>query len=175
MQWNFTKTTYSGHEAFLQEWEQSQGLKFLRKMLMFFWSFVFLIWVTKLSCRFREKFMCNSMTKKINTCIVVSYIWQLESIVVWLWSLHYLVKCNFTFCFQLRGLSSVSLIVMVKALLQFLLPVGICWVLRNFLHNQYLFILFPYVIAFCWTAYLLVKWWFENIVLPFQWLGCQGT
>lgn len=117
MQWNFTKTTYSGHEAFLQEWEQSQGLKFLRKMLMFFWSFVFLIWVTKLSCRFREKFMCNSMTKKINTCIVVSYIWQLESIVVWLWSLHYLVKCNFTFCFQLRGLSSVSLIVMVKALL----------------------------------------------------------
>jgi len=64
--------------------------------------------------------MCNSIIKKVNTYVVVSHIWQSERMLsMTLRSSHYLIKRNFTFCFQLRYLRSISLVVMVKGFLHY--------------------------------------------------------
>lgn len=149
--WKFTKMIWSGHEGFSRsEWDQR------KKTIEFHpcWcsvGFCFLDMNYLISCILLERFVYDSLIKKLNTYIVLSQSRRILSMTEVF--LYYFVKCNFPFCFQTQDLWCISVLVIMYDLLHDFSFAK--HVLNSYrFYSQTVFIYLIYMV-FSWTPCLL--------------------
>lgn len=136
MWWKFVMTPWSGHEAFPRSaWDQ-------RKKIIEFhphWCFVFLFSRSKLLDKlYPSQEVYDPLIENCTVPIQKDTVYDTEMFV------HYFVKCNLPFCFQLQYLWCISVFVMMYGLLHGF-SCNFCWACTEFiqiLFSDCLFILF---------------------------------